>query len=150
MLRLALLDLIVMKELTLHSFLEKAAWPPGVHVYHLYFLPHFSTGSISLPCLAVLLPSSGQPFGLATNYSPLIMPAPERVRAIRPTTWLSPLSVTPEERPALLHETEGSCRSSQNPTPVQIADAPVSFAVNKRPLVKPLLTRIRMSDSQMR
>ena len=75
------------------------------------------------------------------NQSPLIMPTPERVRVDRPATWLSPHSVTPEERPALLHETEGSCRSSQ------IADAPKPFAVSKRPLAKPLLTHIRMSDS---
>lgn len=61
----------------------------------------------------------------------------------------SPLSVTPEEHPALLHEIERSWSCSQSSTPTQIAGASVSFAINKRPPpAKPLLTYIRVSDSQ--
>ena len=84
------------------------------------------------------------------NQSPPIVPAPERVPADRPTTWLSPLSVTPEERPALLREPAGSCRSSRSSTPTQIVDALGSFAVVKRPdgqILTDAHQEIRLSDA---
>ncbi|KAL6716953.1 Global transcription regulator sge1 [Lecanora helva] len=56
------------------------------------------------------------------------MPASERMQVDRPATWLSPLSVTSEERPALLEENKRSYRSSQRSAPTPIADSPVSLA----------------------
>ncbi|KAL9026178.1 MAG: hypothetical protein Q9196_005115 [Gyalolechia fulgens] len=84
------------------------------------------------------------------NRSSPIVPAPERVSVDRPTTWLSPLSVTPEESPALLHEPAGLYRRSRSSTPTQIVDALGSFVVVKRPDGQTLTNadqEIRLSDA---
>lgn len=126
-----LLHLIIIESST-QVCLEKAAGPCSEYLLS-QLLPHFSPAGVRLPFLAVKLSSSGQPFVPVMDQSPPSVPAPDQAPADSPPAWLSPLSMTPEERPALLRVPTGPYRNSQRSTPTQIADALVPFAVNKQP-----------------
>jgi len=144
----ALLDVIVI-EYALHGFLEKAAGPLGC-LSTLHFLPHFSPAGVSLPRLTVQLSCSGLAFAPTMDRSSPTIPALERVIVDRPSTWLSPLSVTAEERPVLLREIAGPFKSSRSSTPTPIAETPMSFAVYRRPPDKIFTDahqEIRLSDA---
>ena len=125
-----------MIELRAHFCLEKAA---GLCSEYLLtqLLPHFSLTGVLLPCLAVKLLSSGQPYVRAMDQSSRSVPMPDQAPADSPPTWLSPLSLTPEERSALLRVAMGWCRDSRSDsrssTPAQIDDTLVIFARSMRP-----------------